>query len=75
VRAGMTPLEALQAATRNAVEFIGRFADEGAVEAAKKSNVVLLDAAPLADIANTRGVAAVVPVGRLISGAELQRLR
>jgi hypothetical protein len=31
VRAGMTPLEALQASTRNASEFIGRIADEGRV--------------------------------------------
>jgi imidazolonepropionase-like amidohydrolase len=75
VRAGMTPLEALQASTRNAAEFTGRLADEGTVEAGKKANLVLLEANPLADIANTRRVAAVVLEGRLISGAELQRLR
>jgi hypothetical protein len=75
VRAGMTPLEALQASTLNAAEFIGRLADEGTVEAGKKANLVLLEADPLTDIANTRRVAAVVLGGRLISGAELQRLR
>jgi hypothetical protein len=36
VRAGMTPLEALQATTRNAAEFTGRLPDEGTVEAARK---------------------------------------
>ena len=41
----------------------------------KKARLVLLEADPLTDIANTRGVAAVVLGGRLISGAELQRLR
>jgi hypothetical protein len=54
VRAGMTPLEALRASTRNAAEFIGRLADEGTVEAGKKANLVLLEADPLTDIANTR---------------------
>jgi imidazolonepropionase-like amidohydrolase len=75
VRAGMTPLEALQASTRNAAEFSGRLAGEGTVEVGKKARLVLLEADPLADIANTRRVAAVVLDGRLISGAELQRLR
>jgi len=75
VRAGMTPLEALQASTRNAAEFIGRLADEGTVEVGKKANLVLLEADPLTNIANTRGVAAVVLGGQLISGVKLQRLR
>lgn len=75
VRAGMTPLEALQASTRSAAEFFGRLADEGTVEVGKKANFVLLEANPLIDIANTRRVAAVVLGRRLISGADLQRLR
>jgi imidazolonepropionase-like amidohydrolase len=75
VRAGMTPLEALQASTRSAAAFIGRLADEGTIEVGKKARVVLLEADPLTDIANTRRVAAVVLDGRLISGPELQRLR
>jgi imidazolonepropionase-like amidohydrolase len=75
VRAGLTPLEALQASTRSAAEFFGRLADEGTVEVGKKANFVLLEANPLTDIANTRRVAAVVLRGRLISGADLQRLR
>jgi imidazolonepropionase-like amidohydrolase len=75
VRAGMTPLEALQASTRNAAEFVGRLTDEGTVEVGKKANLVLLEADPLTNIANTRGVAAVVLGGQLISGAKLQRLR
>lgn len=75
VRAGMTPLEALQASTRNAAEFLGRLASEGTVEVGKQANVILLDADPLADITNTRHVAAVILRGRLISGQELQGLR
>jgi imidazolonepropionase-like amidohydrolase len=75
VRAGMTPLEALQASTRDAAEFFGRLADEGTVEVGKKARLVLLEADPLTDITNTRRVAAVVLGGRLISGSELQRFR
>jgi imidazolonepropionase-like amidohydrolase len=71
----MTPLQALQAATRSPAEFLGRLATEGTVQVGKKANLVLLDGDPLADIANTRRVAAVVVAGRLISGTELQTIR
>jgi imidazolonepropionase-like amidohydrolase len=75
VRDGMTPSEALQAATRNPAEFLGRLATEGTVQVGKKANLVLLEGDPLADIANTRQVAAVVVGGRLISGPEVQKIR
>lgn len=75
VRAGLTPLEALHAATRDAAEFQGRLGDEGTIEPGKKADLVLLEADPLSDIANTRRVAAVVIGGRLLRGAELQALR
>jgi predicted amidohydrolase YtcJ len=75
VRAGMTPLEALQAATRDAADFFSRLATEGTVQVGKKANLVLLDADPLTDIRNTRRVAAVVLRGKLISGSDLLSIR
>jgi hypothetical protein len=75
VGAGMTSMEALQAATRGPAEFLGRLATEGTVEVGKKANLVLLDANPIADISNTRQVSAVILNGRLISGPNLQRIR
>lgn len=57
------------------VWILGRLATEGTVEVGKKANLVLLDASPLADISNTRQVAAVILNGRLIRGADLQKLR
>jgi cytosine/adenosine deaminase-related metal-dependent hydrolase len=75
VQAGMTPLEALQAATRNPAEFLGLLATEGTVQVGKKANLVLLDADPLGDIANVRRVSAVVLRGRLVSGPDLQKNR
>ncbi|HET6958456.1 MAG TPA: amidohydrolase family protein [Vicinamibacterales bacterium] len=61
--------------TRSAAEFLGRLPEEGTVEVGKKANLVLLEANPLTDIANTRKVAAVVLRGRFISAEELQRHR
>jgi imidazolonepropionase-like amidohydrolase len=75
VDAGTTPIEALQAATRNPAEFLGRLDTEGTVEVGKKANLVLLDANPVADISNTRQIAAVILNGRLIRGLDLQKIR
>ena len=75
VEAGLTPLQALQAATRDAAEFLGRTATTGTVAAGKNANLVLLDANPLTDIANTRRVTAVIRSGRVFTAADLQSLR
>jgi imidazolonepropionase-like amidohydrolase len=75
VGAGVSPMEALQAATRGPAEFLGRLRDEGTIEAGKKANLVLLDANPLADIANTRRVAAVLLAGHVFDAGALQKMR
>jgi imidazolonepropionase-like amidohydrolase len=71
VEAGLTPLEALQTATRNAAQFLGKLDSQGTIERGKVADLVLLDADPLQDIANTRRIHAVVIGGRLIS--QMQR--
>jgi imidazolonepropionase-like amidohydrolase len=71
VKAGFTPMEALQAATRNPAQFLGRLRDLGTVEAGKIADLVLLDANPLDDIHNTQKIDAVVLAGRLFSRKEL----
>jgi imidazolonepropionase-like amidohydrolase len=71
--AGMTPLQALQAATSTPARVMG--ADSlGAVAAGKLADLVLLDADPLADIANTRRIHAVLANGRWMDRAALDRL-
>jgi imidazolonepropionase-like amidohydrolase len=74
VRAGLTPMQALQTATRNPAEFMGRLAELGTVERGKLADLVLLDANPLDDIANTRRIRAVVLAGRYLDRAALDRL-
>jgi Amidohydrolase family len=66
-KAGLTPMEALQSATRNAAEFLGRLRAEGTIERGKLANLVVLDANPLTDISNTRRVSAVVRSGKLVT--------
>jgi len=65
VDAGLSPLAALQAATRNAAQFMGQLDSRGTIEVGKIADLVLLDADPLADIHNTRSVRAVVLSGKL----------
>jgi imidazolonepropionase-like amidohydrolase len=75
VRAGLTPLQALQTATLNPAVYFGKTADWGTIAVGKTADLVVLRANPLADIANTRAVAAVVADGRYYSPRELDRLR
>jgi hypothetical protein len=71
VDAGLTPLEALQAATLEPAEYLGRRADMGTVEAGKLADLVLLTADPLTDIRHTSDIAAVVRGGRFLDRVEL----
>ena len=75
VAAGFTPLEALETATLNPAKFLGRLGDEGTVEPGRVADLVLLEANPLEDIANTRRIAGVVADGRYLSREELARMR
>jgi imidazolonepropionase-like amidohydrolase len=72
--AGMTPLQALQAATIAPARAMGLADSLGTVEAGKVADLVLLDADPLADVRNTRRIHAVVANGRWIDAAEIARL-
>jgi hypothetical protein len=74
VQAGFTPLEALQAATRNPAEFLGMLDSLGTVEQGKFADVILLEANPLEDISNTRRINAVVVNGRYLPKETLQKM-
>jgi imidazolonepropionase-like amidohydrolase len=74
VKAGLTPMEALQAATSNAAKYTGQLDKLGTVEKGKVADLVLLDANPLADISNTKKINAVFLGGRLINKAALEAM-
>lgn len=71
---GMTPMEALESATRKPAEWLGLADSIGTITPGKVADLVLLDANPLADIANTRRIAAVILRGRLFQRRDLDAL-
>jgi imidazolonepropionase-like amidohydrolase len=74
VRAGMTPLEAIQSATRNPARFLGMEATLGTIQKGKIADMVLLNANPLDDIRNTRQVEAVILRGKPFTRERLNGL-
>jgi imidazolonepropionase-like amidohydrolase len=74
VEAGLTPLEALQAATINPARVLGMTDSLGTVEPGKLADLVLLDVNPLEDISGTQRIRAVIADGRLYRRADLDRL-
>ncbi|HKZ81185.1 MAG TPA: amidohydrolase family protein [Pyrinomonadaceae bacterium] len=74
VQAGFTPMEALQAATRNPAIFFGELNSHGTVEEGKVADLVLLGANPLENIRNTQRIDGVVLNGRYLPKQTLQRM-
>ncbi len=64
-RAGLTPFEALRAATLEPARFLGLADSSGTIEAGKVADLVLLTANPLLNIRNASRTAFVVANGRL----------
>jgi hypothetical protein len=74
VKAGLTPLEALQTVTINPARFMGREKELGTIEPGKFADLALLDANPLADIRHTRRIHAVVVNGSYLPQEKLQQM-
>jgi Amidohydrolase family len=74
VKAGMTPIEALQTATLNPAKFLNIEQDSGTIQKGKIADLVLLDANPLDNINNTQRINAVVVNGRLLDRNALDNL-
>ena len=66
VRGGMTPLDAIRAATLNAAELLGMAKDIGAIEPGKFADLIAVDGDPLADITAMERVDFVMKGGEVI---------
>lgn len=74
VQAGLTPMQALQAATARPAEFLGRTVEQGTIAPGKRADLVVLNANPLDDIRNTQRIDAVIVSGRFLNREELDAL-
>ncbi|HBM87503.1 MAG TPA: hydrolase [Rhodobiaceae bacterium] len=74
VKAGLSPKEALASATLRPAEFFGLEVKMGTIEAGKSSELVLLTANPLEDIANTRTIDTVITRGTVLDRTDLDAL-
>jgi imidazolonepropionase-like amidohydrolase len=74
VQAGLTPMQALQAATKNPAEFLHQLGTHGTIEAGKSADLVLLEANPLEDIHNTQKIRAVILRGQVFDRAALDAM-
>ncbi|HET6361285.1 MAG TPA: amidohydrolase family protein [Gemmatimonadota bacterium] len=74
VRAGLSPLDAIRAATEVSAEILGAEEELGTIEVGKWADLVLLDADPLADIRNTGRIHAVIKGGEIVDRAAIREL-
>jgi imidazolonepropionase-like amidohydrolase len=70
VQWGMTPLQAIQAATRNAAEALGRTGDVGAIEVGRYGDLVAVTGDPTQDVRLLEHVDVVVKGGVLVTRSQ-----
>jgi imidazolonepropionase-like amidohydrolase len=66
VEYGMTPLQAIQAATRNGAMALGREKDVGAIAVGRFADIIAVDGDPLVNVRALESVDAVVKGGKLV---------
>jgi imidazolonepropionase-like amidohydrolase len=70
VQYGMTPMEAIQAATRNAADALGREKDVGAIAVGRYADIIAVAGDPTRDVRLLEKVEAVVKGGVLVKGGQ-----
>ena len=68
---GMTPIQAIQAATRNAADALGRTGDVGAIAPGRYGDLVAVDGDPLANVRLLEHVAFVMKGGVVVRAPEI----
>ena len=74
VAAGLTPFQALQTGTVNVARYMKEEGRSGVVRPGARADLILLDANPLQDVANSQRINGVVVNGRWIGSAERGQL-
>jgi imidazolonepropionase-like amidohydrolase len=72
VASGLTPFQALATGTRNVAQFLKQEKEFGTVAAGKRADLILLEANPLANVANVQKRAGVMLGGRWLPESEIQ---
>ena len=73
VGVGLTPYEALRTSTTVPYEYLGEAKEAGTIEVGKRTDLILVDANPLENIAAASRIAGVMMRGRWIGKAEIDR--
>ncbi len=71
VKAGLTPMEAIQAASVVPARAMNRDKDVGTLEAGKRADIIIVDANPLESISNIRRLRWVIARGRMFDSDKL----
>jgi imidazolonepropionase-like amidohydrolase len=66
VEAGISPMEAIIAATRNAADNVAKASELGTIESGKLADVIAVSGDPLKDISNTREIKLVMRQGEIL---------
>ena len=74
VAAGLSPLEALAAATINPARMLGLDGEQGSISVGKHADLLLVSRNPLEDIGRTRDIAGLALAGRWFTAEELRAL-
>jgi imidazolonepropionase-like amidohydrolase len=75
VEAGMPPMDAIMAATRNAADLLGRSSKLGSIQSGRFADLVAVDEDPLADIALLADVSFVMKEGQIYKRDHVQHVK
>jgi imidazolonepropionase-like amidohydrolase len=65
---GMTPMESIQAATKNAAQALGKSADVGAIAAGRYADIIAVDGDPSSNVTALEAVTFVMKAGVVVKG-------